>query len=350
MNYWPIFSDPEMNLQQAIHTVVERRDLSADQMASVMRSIMTGEATPAQIGGFLIGLRMKGETVDEIVAAATVMRELATPVAVDKTHLVDTCGTGGDTIGTFNISTACAFVAAAAGARVAKHGNRSVSSRSGSADVLEAAGVNLKLTPEQVAHCIENVGVGFLFAPLHHGAMKYAIGPRKEMGVRSVFNLLGPLTNPAAAPNQVIGVFSPEWLKPLAQVLAKLGSRHVMVIHAEDGLDEISVAAPTHVAELIQGTVKTYRISPADFGLRTSELTALKVDTAEQSLALIREVLSGRDQGPARDIVCLNAGAAIYVAGLVKDLHSGVIQARDLISKGEGERKLAALIRYTQAT
>ena len=337
-----------MTLQDAINAVTERRDLSAEAMTAVMRSIMTGEATPAQIGGFLIGLRMKGETVDEIAAAATVMRELATPIIVARTHLVDTCGTGGDASGTFNISTACAFVAAAAGARVAKHGNRSVSSRSGSADVLEAAGVKLDLGADKVARCIEDVGVGFLFAPMHHSAMKHAIGPRKEMGVRTLFNLLGPLTNPAAAPNQVLGVFSMEWLQPLANVLAKLGSHHVLVVHAEDGLDEISIGAPTHIAELKQDSVKSYTISPAEFGMQPANINTLKVDTAEQSLAIIREVLSGHKRGPARDIVCLNAGAAIYVAGLTDSLNSGVVLAKEILSSGEGSEKLATLVRYTQ--
>jgi anthranilate phosphoribosyltransferase len=239
-----------MDMQSAIRCVVERQDLTEAQMLDVMRLIMTGQATPAQIGGFLVGLRMKGETLDEITAAARVMRELATPVPVAGDHLVDTCGTGGDGASTFNISTASAIVTAAAGARVAKHGNRSVSSSCGSADVLEAAGVNLELTAAQVAQCVEKIGVGFLFAPMHHSAMKHAIGPRREMGVRTLFNLLGPLTNPAGAPNQVLGVFSAYWLKLLAQVLGRLGSRHVMVVHADDGLDEISIGAATQVAEL----------------------------------------------------------------------------------------------------
>ena len=242
-----------MEMQAAIRRLTEHHDLSSDEMTDVMRLIMTGQATPAQIGGFLIGLRMKGETVDEIAAAASVMRELATPVPVCGDHLVDTCGTGGDGASTFNISTASALVTAAAGARVAKHGNRSVSSSCGSADVLEAAGVNLDLDADQVARCVEKIGVGFLFAPKHHSAMKHAIGPRKEMGVRTLFNLLGPLTNPAAAPNQVLGVFSAEWLEPLAQVLGKLGSKHVLVVHADDGLDEISIGASTRVAELKAG-------------------------------------------------------------------------------------------------
>jgi anthranilate phosphoribosyltransferase len=251
-----------VDMQAAIRRVTERQDLSADEMVAVMQLIMTGQATPAQIGGFLIGLRMKGETVDEIAAAARVMRELATPVPVSGEHLVDTCGTGGDGASTFNISTASALVAAAAGARVAKHGNRSVSSSCGSADVLEAAGVNLDLTPAQVAQCIDRIGVGFLFAPKHHSAMRHAIGPRKEMGVRTLFNLLGPLTNPGGAPNQVLGVFSAQWLEPLARVLGKLGSEHVLVVHADDGLDEISIGSATQVAELKEGKVDCYRIAP----------------------------------------------------------------------------------------
>ncbi len=254
-----------MDMQAAIRSVTERRDLTEADMIEVMRLIMTGAATPAQIGGFLIGLRMKGETVDEITAAARVMRELATPVPVSGEHVVDTCGTGGDGASTFNISTASAIVTAAAGARVAKHGNRSVSSSCGSADVLEAAGVNLNLDAEQVARCVEDIGVGFLFAPKHHSAMKHAIGPRKEMGVRTLFNLLGPLTNPAGAPNQVLGVFSADWLVPLAQVLGKLGSRHVLVVHADDGLDEISIGGSTQIAELKHGEVSTYRVSPEQF-------------------------------------------------------------------------------------
>ncbi|MDX1335539.1 MAG: anthranilate phosphoribosyltransferase, partial [Gammaproteobacteria bacterium] len=260
-----------MDMQKAIQTVIDGMDLSMGEMTTVMRLIMTGEATPAQIGGFLIGLRMKGETVEEVAAAASVMRDLATPVDVDdRAHLVDIVGTGGDGASTFNVSTASTFVLAAAGGRVAKHGNRSVSSSSGSADVLEAAGVNLDASPEQVSACISEVGVGFMFAPKHHSAMKHAIGPRKEMGVRTIFNVLGPLTNPAGAPNQVLGVYSDHWLEPLAQVLKQLGSNHVMVVHAEDGLDEISVGAATNVAELKNGEVTTYQVSPEDFGLQSS--------------------------------------------------------------------------------
>ncbi len=335
-----------MNIQDAIRAVIEHRDLAAEEMSSVMRTIMTGQASPAQIGGLLIGLRMKGETVEEIAAAAAVMRELATPVAVDDPHLVDTCGTGGDAAGTFNISTASAFVVAAAGGRVAKHGNRSVSSKSGSADVLEAAGVKLDLNPDQVARCIEEVGLGFLFAPLHHGAMKHAIGPRKEMGVRTIFNLLGPLTNPAGARNQVVGVFGTQWVQPMAEVLAKLGSRHVLVVNAEDGLDEISIGSPSRIAEFKQSSIRAYTISPQDFGMQTSDLSTLKVNSAEESLKLIRNVLRGH-RGPAHDIVCLNAGAAIYVAGLTEDLSQGISMAAEQLSNGKAEQVMNALIAFT---
>ncbi len=335
-----------MDIQGGIRAVTEGKDLSGDDMVAVMRAIMTGEATQAQIGGFLIGLRMKGETIEEIAAAASVMRELATPVNVDKSHLVDTCGTGGDGSETFNISTASAFVVAGAGGRVAKHGNRSVSSKSGSADVLEAAGVNLDLTPEQIGRCIEEAGVGFMFAPKHHGAMKHAIGPRREMGVRTVFNLLGPLTNPAGALSQLIGVFSAEWTEPLAQVLARLGSRHVLVVHSEDGLDELSVGAPTRVAELKNGKVTGMNVQPGDFGLDRHDKSTLLVESPAQSLELIRGVLANQ-AGPARDVVCLNAGAAIYVAGLAKDIGSGVEKAKQSLASGAAAERLEALVRIS---
>lgn len=337
-----------MELQAAIRTVVEKQNLTEAEMTAVMRTIMSGEATPAQIGGFLIGLRMKGETVEEIAAAAKVMRELATPVQVEASHLVDTCGTGGDASGTFNISTASTFVVAAAGGQVAKHGNRSFSSRSGSADVLEAAGVNLDLTPEQVAQCIEQVGVGFMFAPRHHGAMKHAIGPRREMGVRTIFNVLGPLTNPAAAPNQVLGVFSDDWVEALAYVLQRLGSEHVLVVHAEDGLDEISIGAATHIAELKDGEVRDYFITPEEFGFSRASLDTLRVDSAEQSLERVRSVLAN-EPGPARDIVVMNAGAAIYAAGLAPDLGAGMKVAGDVIADGSAQAKMQALVDLSQS-
>ncbi|MEA2080127.1 MAG: anthranilate phosphoribosyltransferase [Pseudomonadota bacterium] len=335
-----------MEMQAAIRKVTEHHDLSGDEMADVMRLIMTGQATPAQIGGFLIGLRMKGETVDEIAAAAGVMRELATPVPVSGDHLVDTCGTGGDGASTFNISTASALVTAAAGAQVAKHGNRSVSSSCGSADVLEAAGLNLDLDAEQVAQCVEKIGVGFLFAPKHHSAMKHAIGPRKEMGVRTLFNLLGPLTNPAAAPNQVLGVFSAEWLERLAQVLGKLGSKHVLVVHADDGLDEISIGSSTQVAELKEGKLSCYRVSPGQFGMQNGKIEELAVKNAQQSLKLINQVLDDR-HGPAHDIVALNAGAAIYASGIADSLEAGVDAAKQAIASGAAKQKLKELIEFS---
>ncbi|MES9955422.1 MAG: anthranilate phosphoribosyltransferase [Sedimenticola sp.] len=337
-----------MEMPQAINHVLGHHDLSGEQMTEVMRTIMTGGATPAQIGGFLIGLRMKGETVSEIAAAASVMRELATKVEFSSDHLVDTCGTGGDASGTFNISTASAFVTAAAGASVAKHGNRSISSKSGSADVLEAAGVNLNLTPEQVAQCVDEVGVGFMFAPAHHGAMKHAIGPRKEMGARTIFNVLGPLTNPASAPNQVLGVFSDELLDPMANVLQKLGSNHVMVVHARDGLDEISVGEKTEVAELKDGRVRRFSVQPEDFGMNRTPIDSLKAADAAESLGIIRSVLED-NAGPARDIVCLNAGAAIYTSGLAGTLADGVEKASEAIASGEARSRLDKLIILTQS-
>jgi len=337
-----------MDMPAAIRAVTERRDLTQEEMQSVMNTIMTGEATPAQIGGFLVGLRMKGETIDEITAAAQVMRELASKVNISGEHIVDIVGTGGDGSGTFNISTASCFVVAAAGGTVAKHGNRSISSKSGSADLLEAAGVNLDLSPGQVAKCVNEVGVGFMFAPKHHGAMKHAIGPRKEMSVRTIFNVLGPLTNPAGAPNQLLGVFSKELVEPLAHVLANLGSHHVLVVHSEDGMDEISIAAPTFVAELKNGEVTTYTIQPEDFSLARADLASLKVEDAAQSLTVVKSVL-GNQPGPARDIVQLNAGAALYVAGLADSLAAGVAKADEVLASGEALAKLDALVKISNS-
>ena len=336
-----------MDMQSAIKAVSEKQNLTREQMTEVMRLIMSGQATDSQIGGFLIGLRMKGETVDEVAAAASVMRELSTKVTAPDEFLVDTCGTGGDSSGSFNISTASVFVAAAAGAHVAKHGNRSVSSKSGSADVLETAGVNLDITAEQVGECIEKVGAGFLFAVKHHGAMKHAIGPRKEMAVRTIFNVLGPLTNPAGAPNQVIGVFSKDWVEPLAEVLKQLGSRHVMVVHADDGMDEISIASKTSVAELKDGVIKTYTIQPEDFGMSKADLSMIKAADSADSLKIIQSVFENKP-GPANDIVSLNAGAAIYVAGLEDTLAKGVKKAQAVIADGSAKAKFESLIKYTQ--
>ena len=337
-----------MDIKTAIKAVTEKQDLTQDEMATVMRSIMTGQATPAQIAGFLIGLRMKGETVDEITAAAHIMQELATPVAVNPTpHLVDIVGTGGDGIGTFNISTTSTFVIAAAGGTVAKHGNRSISSKSGSADVLEALGVKIDLTPEQVGQCVNEVGVGFMFAPLHHSAMKHAIGPRKEMGVRTVFNLLGPLTNPANVPNLVIGVFDKQWVEPIAQVVKQLCRQQVMVVHSEDGLDEISIAAPTYVAELKQGTINTQTITPEDFGLQRANLEQICVNSIDESVTIVRSVLENQPT-PARSVVILNAGAAIYTAGLASSMAEGVQRAQAVIASGAALEKLNALVTLTQ--
>jgi anthranilate phosphoribosyltransferase len=331
-----------MEIQNAIQQLVAGTDLDEDAMGSVMRAIMEGAASSAQIAGFLIALRMKGETAGEITAAARVMRELATPVRIASEHLVDTCGTGGDGANTFNISTVSAFVVAAAGGKVAKHGNRSVSSRCGSADVLEAAGIRIDLTSEQVARCVNEVGVGFLFAPCFHSAMRHVAAARRELGVRTVFNLLGPLTNPAGAPNQVVGVFAAQWLEPIARALRKLGGRHALVVHADDGLDEISIAAPTQIAEMREGTISRYSVSPEQFGFARADLASLRADDAAQSLALIRRVLAN-EPGPARDIVCLNAGAAIYTAGIAASLAEGVERAQQAIASGKAAEKFAAL-------
>ncbi len=335
-----------MKIQQVLNRLLDKQDLTVNEMRDVMRSIMSGGATDAQIGGFLIALRCKGESIDEIAAAAEVMRELATKVPVSGSHVIDTCGTGGDGANTFNISTTCAFVVAAAGGQVAKHGNRSVSSSSGSADVLEEAGVNLGLSAEQVVQCVDKIGVGFLFAPKHHSAMKYAIGPRKEMGVRTLFNLLGPLSNPARADNQLIGVFSSHWVEPLAQVLKKLGSNHVLIVNAEDGLDEISIASASNIAELKNGIISTYQITPEQFGLQRASLESLSVDSAQSSLVMVKAVLNNK-AGAAKDIVVLNAGAAIYAANLVDTFEAGIDKARQVIESGVAFEKMELLIKYS---
>ncbi|MCU7803358.1 MAG: anthranilate phosphoribosyltransferase [Candidatus Thiodiazotropha sp. (ex Lucinoma borealis)] len=338
-----------MEMQQAINKILARQDLTADEMTGVMRNIMTGCATPAQIGGFLVGLRMKEETVSEITAAASVMRELASGVSISGlSHTVDIVGTGGDSSATFNVSTASMFVAAAAGCHVAKHGNRSVSSKSGSADALEAAGVRLDLSPDQVEQCVREMGVGFMFAPGHHSAMKHAIGPRKEMGVRTIFNILGPLTNPAGVPNQLLGVFSSDLLEPLAEVLQRLGSRHVMVVHSRDGLDEISIGDVTDVAELKEGRIRRFTLQPEDFGLKRNSLDSIRVKDATESLAMIRGVLED-NPGPARDIVVFNAGAAIYTAGLATDLKQGLEKADQAIASGEARNRLDRLVVLSQS-
>lgn len=332
-----------MQIQATLQKLLNQQDLTADEMRSVMRAMMAGELTDAQIAGFLIALRCKGETVEEIAAAVEVMRELAQRVPVQGEHVIDTCGTGGDGANTFNISTASAFVVAAAGGKVAKHGNRSVSSRCGSADLLEVAGVDLDLSAEQVAESVDAIGVGFLFAAKHHSAVRHTVAARKEMGVRTLFNLIGPLSNPANAGHQLIGVFDKRWVVPVAEVLKKLGSQHVLVVHAEDGLDEISIAAPTDVAELKNGQVTSYQVTPEQFGLARASLADLAVADAEQSLAIIHCVFDNQP-GPARDIVALNAGAAIYAADLADSLQAGIDKALAVIASGEAKRKMQALI------
>lgn len=333
-----------MNYAQTLTRLIEHHDLPFEQMRDLMQHIMGGQLTPSQIAAALIALRIKGETVSEIAAAAAVMRELSSKVSVHNTeYLVDTCGTGGDGAQTFNISTASALVAAAAGARVAKHGGRSVSSTCGSADVLEKLGVNVNLTPVQVAQCVDTLGVGFMFAPNHHSAMKHAAPVRRELGVRTLFNLLGPLTNPAGAQNQVIGVFHPSLTAKLAQVLGELGSHHVLVVHGADGMDEISITQETYIAELKDGKVKEYTVHPEQFGLSSSPIDLLRVGNADEACEKLLGVLNN-EAGAPRDIVQLNAGAAIYVAGLTATLKEGIAKADHIIGSGKAKTKLDQLI------
>ena len=333
-----------MNYPQVLTKLIERHDLQFAEMRELMQQIMGGQLTPAQIAAVLIALRVKGETVTEIAAAATVMRELSTKVSVKNTrHLVDTCGTGGDGAQTFNISTTSAFVAAAAGAHVAKHGGRSVSSTCGSADVLEKLGVNVNLAPEQVAQCVDSLGIGFMFAPAHHSAMKHAAPVRRELGVRTMFNLLGPLTNPAGAQNQVLGVFHRSLTAKLAEVLGELGSRHVLVVHGADGMDEISISEGTYVAELKDGKVREYTVHPSDFGLPSAPAGLLRVADADEACEKLLGVLNN-EAGAPRDIVQLNAGAAIYAAGLTPTLKEGVAKAGQAIASGKARTKLEQLI------
>lgn len=340
-----------MDIRTALARVVEQIDLTTEEMQDVMRQIMTGQCTDAQIGGFLVALRMKGESIDEITGAARVMRELASRVSIAGEGIVDTCGTGGDGANIFNVSTAAALVVAAAGGRVAKHGNRAVSGKSGSADLLEAAGVNLQLTPEQVARCVESVGVGFMFAPAHHGAMKHAVGPRRELGLRTLFNMLGPMTNPAGVEHQVIGVFSEKLCRPMAEVLHRLGSKHVLVVHAKDGLDELSLATSSHIAELKDGTITEYRVTPEELGLKSQNLIGLEVGDPAASLALIRDALGKRttEAGEkAADMIILNAGAALYTADRAATLKEGVELASDALFSGLAREKLNELIAFTE--
>jgi anthranilate phosphoribosyltransferase len=339
-----------MNIRDALNRVVNHLDLSTEEMQAVMREIMTGQCTDAQIGAFLMGLRMKSESIDEIVGAVQVMRELATPVELPDANLVDNCGTGGDGMNIFNVSSAASFVVAAGGGKVAKHGNRAVSGKSGSADLLEAAGIYLDLTPEQVARSIDTVGVGFMFAPAHHGAMRHAGNARRELGLRTLFNILGPMANPAGVKRQVLGVFSKELCRHMAEVLRRLGSEHVMVVHSSDGMDEISLAAPTHVAELRNGEITEYDILPEDFGIKSQSLIGLTVNDAQESLALITDALGRRktENGQkAADMIVLNAGAALYVAAVAGTLKDGIHMAHDALYSGLALEKLQELVSFT---
>lgn len=340
-----------MDIKQALARVVERQDLTTEEMMDVMRQIMTGQCDDAQIGGFLVALRMKSESIDEIAGAVSVMRELATGVSIQADHAVDIVGTGGDGANLFNVSTASSFIVAAAGGTVAKHGNRGVSSNSGSADLLEAAGVNLELTAEQVGRCIDELGVGFMFAPSHHSAMKHAIGPRKSLAMRTIFNILGPMTNPAGVANQVIGVFTKNLVRPVAEVLQRLGAGHILVVHSKDGLDEISLAAETYACELKQGEIREFMINPEELGLKSQPLTGLDVDSAEASLALIRDALGKRETEAgekAADMLALNAGVAIYVAGLAHTMKEGVSMAEDAIYSGLALEKIKELVSFSK--
>jgi anthranilate phosphoribosyltransferase len=338
----------QITIAEAIQRTVEHREVFHDEMLHIMRQIMRGELTPAQIAGFIVGLRVKKETIGEIAAAAQVMRELATPVEVtDDRHLVDTCGTGGDAAHTFNVSTCAAFVAAAAGAKVAKHMGRSVSSSSGSAEVLEALGAHIALSPAETAQALDKLGLGFMFAPAHHAAMKYAAPVRKELGVRTIFNILGPLTNPAGAKNQIMGVFHPDLVGIQVRVLQRLGSRHVMVVYGIDGLDEISISGETMVGELVKGEVNEYNINPSQFGLELYDRRAIQVNTVDESKAMIEAVLDNQP-GPAHNIVAMNAGAAIYVAGLAPSLKQGIERASQTIKSGAAKQKMEEFIRFTR--
>ena len=337
-----------MNITSAISKITSGLSLKEGEMSDVMLDLLEGKATDAQIGAFLIALDMKGETVEEVLGAAKIMRKLSAKVEVNKDKLVDTCGTGGSGIGIFNVSTTAAFVACACGARVAKHGNRSATRKSGSADLLEAAGVSLELNPSQVSDCIENVGLGFMFAPGHHSAMKHVIGPRKEIAHKSIFNILGPLTNPASTPNQVMGVYDEKWMKPVAEVHQSLGSKNVMVVHSEDNLDEISIASKTKVVELREGKISEYVISPEEFGLEFQSLDGLKVNSPEESLSMAKKALKG-EHSAASSMVALNAGAALYVSGVDNSLAEGVERALEGIKQKKGLDKLQELSEYSQS-
>lgn len=338
-----------MDIKQAIKTLMSHKNLNADDMLNIMNDIMTGETTDAQIAGFLIALAMKGETIDEIVSAVKVMRKLSAKLdVVDKNNLIDTCGTGGDNTNTFNISTASAIVAAAAGAKVAKHGNRSVSSKSGSADILELAGVKIDAPLDTVNKCINDINIGFMFAPVYHSAMKYAITARRDMGVKTIFNILGPLTNPAGAKKQVLGVFDRDLINPIANVLNELGSEHVLVVHSADKMDEISIADKTYIAELKNGKITEYQIEPEQFNINKSAINEIKCSSVHQSLDMIKAAFNG-ENGAHKDIIALNAGAAIYVSGIENNLNAGIVRAMDILNSKKALAKLRELIKMSHS-
>jgi anthranilate phosphoribosyltransferase len=337
-----------VEIKQALPLIINQQDLTRDVMRDVMRQIMSGGASDAQIGAFLVALRIKGESIDEITGAVEVMRELVTGVEIYGDNLVDIVGTGGDESNLFNVSTASTFVVAAAGGRVAKHGNRSVSSKSGAADVLEAAGVNLNLNAEQVAQCVDQIGVGFMYAPSHHSAMKHAVGPRKELALRTIFNILGPMTNPAAVKRQLIGVYDRALCRPMAEVLGRLGSEHVMVVHSADGLDEISIAAETFVAEFKDGLLTEYSVFPDDYFNERQSLSGLSVLDAQESLAIITSALVGESPAAA-NLIALNAGAALYVAGCAESIQDGFAMAQQSITSGAASAKIDQLVMLTNS-
>tara|TARA_B100000405_G_scaffold78142_1_gene54156 strand:+ start:1166 stop:2182 length:1017 start_codon:yes stop_codon:yes gene_type:complete len=335
-----------MDIQSAISQVSARRNLTREDMSEIILEILEGKVTDAQIGAFLIALSMKGETVDEVLGAVGVMRDLSTKVEIDEPNLIDTCGTGGTGIGIFNVSTTSALVASSCGAKIAKHGNRSATRKSGSADLLEQAGVSLSLTPEQVASCIQEIGLGFMFAQAHHSAMRHVVGPRKEIGQKSIFNVLGPLTNPASAKRQVLGVYDKKWMTPLAEVLDELGSEHLLIVHSRDGLDEISLASPTYMTEMRDGKISEYEVSPEDFNFETDTLEGLQVNSPQESLDLAKLALQGEHK-KASSMICMTAGAALYVSDIANSLESGVELAKRSVESGEGLKKLNQLVEFT---
>ena len=335
-----------MDIQSAISQVSARRNLTREDMSEIILEILEGKVTDAQIGAFLVALSMKGETVDEVLGAVGVMRDLSTKVEIDEPNLIDTCGTGGTGIGIFNVSTTSALVASSCGAKIAKHGNRSATRKSGSADLLEQAGVSLSLTPEQVASCIQEIGLGFMFAQAHHSAMRHVVGPRKEIGQKSIFNVLGPLTNPASAKRQVLGVYDKKWMTPIAEVLDELGSEHLLIVHSRDGLDEISLASPTYMTEMRDGKISEYEVSPEDFNFETDTLEGLQVNSPQESLDLAKLALQGEHK-KASSMICMTAGAALYVSDIANSLETGVELAKRSVESGEGLKKLNQLVEFT---